>query len=144
MKTPREILMSHHRTAETKLDSVRNLVIAKELGDQEAGMPSWNAPALLLWIPNKFWRELVLPSRRIWTGLAAVWLLLAIINISQRDSLSSVTGKPVHSPAVMMSWQDQQRLMNELIADRVTSPEADRPRNVTPRPRTEDCEIRSV
>jgi hypothetical protein len=144
MKTPREILMSHHRSAEPKLDSIRSLVAAKELREQKAGTPGWYLPALLLWVPNRFWRELILPSRRIWTGLAAVWLLLAIINISQSDGVSSVTGKPVRSPAVMMSWQAQQRLMNELIADRVTSPEADRPQNVTPRPRTEDCEIRSV
>ena len=144
MKTPREILMSRHSSAERKLDSIRSLVIAEELREQKASRSSWNLPALLFWIPNKFWRELIQPSRRVWTALAAVWLLLAVINISQRDSVSSVTGKPVRSPAVMMSWQAQQRLMNELIADRVTSSEADRPKDVRPRPRTEDCEIRSV
>ena len=58
----------------------------------------------------------------------------------QRDPVSSVTGQPVRSPAVMMSWQVQQRWMDELLADRSASPAADRPRNVPPRPRTEENE----
>ena len=87
------------------------------------------------------WRELILPSRRIWAGLAAVWLLLLIINLSQRDPVSGVTGQPVHAPAVTMSWQLQQRWMDELLADRSPSPEADRPRTAPSRPRTEEHEI---
>lgn len=145
MKTPREILLARHQTAEPKLDAIREVVVG-ELNSQDAKTQSLAVVFVssCLRFPNTLWRELILPSRRIWTGLTAVWLLLLIINVSQRDTVSSVTGKTVQSPAVMMSWQVQQRWMNELLADRVTPSEADRPRTVTPRPHTEDREIRNV
>lgn len=141
MKTPRELLLTRHRDAGPRLDAIRHSVIAQQPGLEKAEKPSLNISFPLPGFPHRLWRELVLPSRRIWTALAAVWLLLAIINISQRDTVSSVTGKPVHSPAVMMSWQTQQRLMNELLVDRATPPDADRPREVAPQPRTEECNI---
>jgi len=139
MKTPREILLERHCAAESKLEDIRRAVVGelstKEIKAQGGpdGFVEW-----CLRFPNKLWRELVLPSRRIWTGLAAVWLVLFIVNISQRDNVSSVTGQPVRSAPVMMSWQVQQRLMNELLADRLAPPEVDRPRNVAPGPRTEN------
>ena len=144
MKTPREILLKQHETAGERLDGIRHSVIAQELGPRAAGKSGTSIFVPLFVIFYKPWRELILPSRRIWTALAAVWLLLVIINVSQRDTVSSVTGKPVHSPAVMMGWQAQQRLMNELLVDRMAPPEADRPRNIQGRPRTEDCETRNA
>ena len=50
-------------------------------------------------------------------------------------------GKPVRSQAVMMSWQVQQRWMNELLADRSTALEADRPKSVSPKSRTENNDV---
>ena len=70
-------------------------------------------------------------------GLAAVWVLIFIVNFSQCDNVSSVTGKTVRSGEMIMSWQAQQRWMNELFADRSPAPDADRPRNFAPKPRTE-------
>ncbi len=145
MKTPREILLERHGNIEPKLDGIRRAVV-NELNNTDAKAQSWAAgfAALCLGFPNKLWNELVLPSRRIWTGLAAVWMVLFIINASQRDNLSSVTGQPVRSSPVMMSWQVQQRLMNEVLADRAAPPEADRPRNVAPKPRTETDEMEAA
>jgi hypothetical protein len=81
--------------------------------------------------------ELIWPCRRIWTGLAAVWVLLFIVDFSQRDNVSGVTGKPARSGEVIMSLQAQQRWMNELLADRSAPPETDRSRNFAPKPRSE-------
>ena len=143
MKTPREILFARHQAATPKLDAVRRSVVA-ELNNKETKEPS-QPTFLVAWLlrcSNKIWLELVFPSRRIWTGLAAVWLVLFLVNFSQHDPLSSATGRPVHAQAVMMSWQVQQRWMNELLADRsATSPEADRPKSVPPKPRTENKEM---
>ena len=142
MKTPREILLDRHRAAEPKLDAIRAAVVAglrrqnPEPQNRPAGLVSW-----LLRGSTPVWRELILPSRRIWTGLAAVWLVLFAVNLSQRDPASGVTGRAVRSPAVMMSWQVQQRWMDELLADRSTPPEAGRPRTAPPRPRTEENEF---
>lgn len=144
MKTPREILLAQHHAAEPKLDTLRRTVIAEELGNTAAREQSRSSVPWFLRGANTLWRELILPSRRIWTGLAAAWLLLVVVNLSQRDTVSSVTGQPVHSPAVTMSWQVQERLVNELLADRLVPPDADQPRTVTPRPRTENCGITTV
>jgi hypothetical protein len=142
MKTPREILLARHHAADSKLDVIRRAVV-HDLNNKDAKTQSWGDGFVSLFLRclSTPWRELVLPSRRIWTGLAAVWGLVFIVNFSQRDTVSGVTGKPVSSAPVMMSWQVQQRLMNEVLADRVTPPEADRPRNAVPKPRTEKNEI---
>ena len=145
MKTPRDLLFARHQTAVPKLDAIRREVVnelnneeTKEQGGFEAFV------SLLLGCSNKFLRELVFPCRRLWSGLAAVWLLLFIVNFSQRDNVSSVTGKPVRSGEIIMSVQAQQRWVNELLADRSATPETDRPRNVAPKPRTEKSEIATV
>jgi hypothetical protein len=76
--------------------------------------------------------------------LAAMWILLLVINLSQRDRVNNITGQAVHSAPVMMSAQMQQRLINEVLADRAAPPEVDRPKSVVPRPRTESSGITKV
>jgi hypothetical protein len=145
MKTPREILLARHRVAEPKLDAIRRAVV-HDLNHKDAKAQSWanGFVSFFLHFLNTPWRELVLSSRRVWIGLAAVWGLILIVNVSQRDTVSGVTGKPVNSPAMVMSWQEQQRLMNEVLADRTVPPEADRPKKTAPKPRTEKIETTAV
>jgi len=146
MKTPREILLARHRAAESKLDAIRQSSVAavcdRRISTDATNERRSQTAATMIWYA--LWRELIFPCRHIWTGLAAVWVLLFIVNVSQRETVSSVTGKPVHSPAVMMSWQIQQRWMNDLLADRSTAPETDRPRSIVPKPHTQNCEITAV
>lgn len=137
MKTPREVLLARHRAAEPNLHAIRRRVV-DDLNHQDATAPGGvTCFAVLCRCLTAPWRELIFPSRRIWAGLAVVWILIFAVNISLRDNVSSVTGRPVRSPAVMMSWQAQQRWMNELFADCSAPLEADRPRNIAPKPRTE-------
>ena len=145
MKTPREIFLARHQAATPKLDAIRRLVVI-ELNNKGTKEQSRHAffVAWLLGCSNKLWLELVWPCRRIWTELAVVWVLLAVINFSQRDNVSGITGISAHSDGTMMSLQVQQRWMNELLADRSLPVEADRPRNFTPRPRTEHTETATV
>ncbi len=145
MKTPRDILFARHQAAAPKLDALRREVLMK-LNHQDTKAPS-GAANLVSWClggAKQLWRELVWPCRRIWTGLATAWVLIFVINVSQRDNVSSVTGKIVRPGGVVMSLQAQQRWMNELLADRSISPEADRPRNYAPKPRTEISEPATV
>lgn len=131
MKTPREILLKQHQAARPELDRLRAEVLRNELGRKgqpDADPRGWTAFPFLLW------RELVLPSRRVWTGLAAVWLLILAANFLMRD-YSPVMVRS--TPQTMMTLMDRQKLLNELLADRVPPVEADRPRIFTPKPRTE-------
>jgi len=142
MKTPREILLARHRAAEPRLDAIRESSVAavcnRRVSTDRTNERRSQTAATMMAIWRVLWHELILPARRTWAGLAAAWLVLLIVNFSQREPLSSTTGQPVRSPVVMMSWQIQQRWMNELLSDRSIPPEAERPRTMVPGPRTEN------
>ena len=82
---------------------------------------------------------LLWPHPRAWAGLAAVWLLIIAVNVSQRDPAPKLakTAAP-ESPEVIVELKKQQRLFAELVGPRETR-DADRPRNFKPKPRGE-CE----
>jgi hypothetical protein len=145
MKTPRDILLARHQTAMPKLDAIRREVVAN-LNHQDTKAPSRTID-LVSWCLGgliQLWRQLFWPCRRIWSGLATMWIFLAAVNLAQRDNVSSVTGKPVRSAEVIMSAQNQQRWLNELLADRSAPAETDRPRNLAPKPRTEKSKTAAV
>ena len=87
MKTPRDVLFERHRSALPKLDVIRQSTVAavcdRQLGMDDAGerrsqTAAYNDLACVL-------AELIWPSRRIWAGLASVWVLIFIFDFSQRD-----------------------------------------------------------
>ncbi|MGA2246802.1 MAG: hypothetical protein ABSH48_17560 [Verrucomicrobiota bacterium] len=145
MKTPREILLNRRRAVEPRLDAIRQAAIAsvtaRRPGAAQAHAPKPNWAGALASFCLAPWRELVLPSQRVWTGLAAVWAVLILINVSQRDTAGGVNTRHASAPSVMASWQVQQHWMNELLADRSTPPDIDRPRNSAPRPHSEHTGI---
>jgi hypothetical protein len=132
MKTPRELLFARHQSAAPKLDAIRQQVVEQRCHDagREASEPSVSFIA-------KAWMELIWPCRRIWTGLAIVWVLLAVVNISQRDPSQPVLAKNTSTREMVVMFRDQQKMLNELLADRALPPEAERPRTFAPKPRTE-------
>ena len=136
MKTPREILLERHLAAAPKLDAIRHAVVTEELNNQatKEQSSSFDFVTWLLRCSNNVWSELVLPSRRMWAGLAAVWLVLAAVNLSQRDH-SPAGGMAAAAP--VMSFQEQQRWMNELFADRSLPMNADWPKPFVPQPSSE-------
>ena len=118
MKTPRNILFARHQVAAPKLDAIRREVMAAELNNQETKEQSQrsNFVAWFLCCLNKFWLELIWPSRRIWAGLAAVWILIFVFNFSQRDPAELMARKsPPPSPEMVLTVRQQERLLAELI-----------------------------
>jgi hypothetical protein len=127
MKTPREILLAHHRATAPKLDAIRQSAVAAvcDRRDTTDGTTT---------IFQTLWRELILPSHRVWSGLAATWLVLIAINISLHDSTPA--GKTTSAP-VMMSVREQQRWMDIHFADRSLPVEAEPPKTFSPKPHTQ-------
>jgi len=138
MKTPREILLARHRAAGPRLDDIRHAVV-EDLNRRETGEPGIPVD-LVSWFlgsPKILWRELIFPCRRIWTGLAAVWILIFIFNFSQRDRADLAARKaPPPSPEAIQAWRQQQRLLAELIGPNETRA-AQPPKSLTPRPSSE-------
>jgi len=144
MKTPREILLAQHRAAGPKLDAIRQTAVAVSRQSAAINAPQPQTSPASATLFQTLWVELVLSSRRTWIGMATIWIFILIVNFSQRDNLNSVSGQPVRSAGPVMSLQAQQRWMNELFADRALPPEADRPRNFSPKPRTEALQTATV
>jgi len=142
MKTPREILLNRHQSAAPKLDAVRRTVLAG-LNHKDTKARSWtdNFVSLCLGGSNMLWRELIFPCRRTWTALAAVWVLIFIFNVSQRDKSELAARKlPPPSPEAIMAWRQQEKLLAELIGPS-TPGDAERRKIFLPKPRTENAEF---
>ena len=83
------------------------------------------------------WQKLILPSHRTWAGLATVWVVLIAFNLVLRDHSPVTSGAKPLTVSAMASYGEQQKLLNEMFADRSHSVDADRPKNYSPKPRTE-------
>lgn len=142
MKKPRDVLFVRHQAATPKLDAIRHEVVV-ELNNKATKEQSW-ADCLvisLLCCSNKLWLELVLPCRRIWAGLAAVWVLIVIVNVSQHDGSQALIAKSTPTTEMMMTFRDRQKLLDELFADRSFPTDVERPRIFSPKPRTGTTEL---
>jgi anti-sigma factor RsiW len=75
-------------------------------------------PAQRPLLPNiclNLWREIICPSRRIWLGLAATWLVLLAVNARLSDHPVQMAALHSSSPSeIMQSWEEQTRVLAEL------------------------------
>src|ERR1035441_4103681 len=80
---------------------------------------------------------LLWPHPVAWAGLAAVWVVILGINLTTRDASTALAKhtSPV-SPQVFMAFQEQERLLTELLGPRET-PVAEQPKPDPARPRSE-------
>ena len=143
MKTPREILLAQHRASEPGLDSIRRTVVARELGRNEARAQIWTTRlgATFHEVLNTVGRELIFPCRRIGTGLAAIWMVIAAINISLCGHSPAPTEKSSNSSKTMV-FRDHRELLNAMLDDRSAPLTAELPRIISPKPRTEITETK--
>jgi hypothetical protein len=132
MKTPREILLERQLAVAPKLDAIRNQVVWE---GRRAAVPKFRV-ADTATLPGMIWRELILPSRRIWAGLAAIWILIAAANVSMRNGSPIAAAMSSPAPEAISSFRQQERILAELIGQndlRVAEP----PKPHSPRPSSE-------
>ena len=95
------------------------------------------SPSLLSTLNHQL-STLLWPHPAAWAGLAAIWLVILGVHLTTRDATPLVAKRasPV-SPQVFMAFQEQERLLAELLVPR-DAPVADRPKQTSPpRPRSE-------
>ena len=81
------------------------------------------------------------PHPKAWAGLAAVWVFVLAVNFSIGASSPTIAEKSAPpTPEVMVELRKQQLMLAELIGPREMH-DADRPRNLAPRPRGERIEF---
>ncbi len=72
-----------------------------------------------------------------WSALAAVWLVILVLNHAARDTSPVVLAKSAPpSPQMLLALRQQQKLLAELIEPSATR-DADKPKSFAPRPRSE-------
>ncbi len=80
---------------------------------------------------------LLWPHPAAWAGLAAAWVVILGLHGATHDAPQLATRRAFPpSPQVFMAFQEQQRLLSELIGPH-DAPATDRPKPALPRPRSE-------
>ena len=85
----------------------------------------------------KLWRELFWSSRRIWGGLAAIWVAILVISTASDDSPRSIVAAAPPSRDWKLALQAQHQMMRQLLEQ--DSPPA--PTSALPGRRTERIEM---
>lgn len=67
------------------------------------------------WAHEVFW-----PWRRVWAGLAAVWILLLAANVSMHNPSQAVAAKSDLTPEMIQAWRQQEQFLAELIGPNET------------------------
>ena len=112
MKTPREILLRRHQPIEPKLDRMWTENLSTELRSEQTPAPE----NVFLAVGWKLWRELVLPSRRIWAGLACAWVFIAMLNLVSSEPTTKVANKvELPSREEAQALMEQRRMLAQLI-----------------------------
>ncbi|MBU6402176.1 MAG: hypothetical protein KGS61_17800 [Verrucomicrobia bacterium] len=138
MKTPRQLLFQRHQPAEPDLDAIRHRVVLDAFGpiraeaaDTEPATGAW--PARLA---QAIWLELVWPCRRAWVGLAAIWVVISVLNHASADNpaVTQTRAEPL-SPAIVTLLKEQRQLAADL--EDLTSSSEVEPTQSRSRPRSE-------
>ena len=115
MKTPRELLLEHHRPTEPKLDAIREQLLA-EL--RQADHPQVTA---------SFWDKLIMPLRWHLAGLTAIWIMIALLNTHQ-PAVKEITANVSSTEELFVAMQENRRQVLELTeATTVDAPKLAQP-----------------
>ncbi len=136
MKTPREILLNKHRASAPALDSIRERVLATELGEPEAHGET--GPGWLV----ALWQQLVLPCRTAWAGLGAAWVVIVLLWLGAAEP-ARLTESPAPRPAAQFraELKQQWQLRAELLGIATARPEVP---VATPGPHSEAEPVRTT
>ena len=82
-----------------------------------------------------WWRDWLWPNPQAWAGLAAVWMVVLLLNWGGRDPVHVATAsKTAPAPELLLALKEHRRLLAELIG---TPPLAEPQKPFEPRPRSE-------
>jgi anti-sigma factor RsiW len=85
---------------------------------------------------GEWWHEVIWPWRRVWAGLAVVWMGILGGNLSLHETSPALAVKS--SPQELITaFRDQQKILAELSSDHFASHEADRQKIFSPSPKSE-------
>ncbi|HEU6447653.1 MAG TPA: hypothetical protein VFV23_04365 [Verrucomicrobiae bacterium] len=88
--------------------------------------------------------EFFWPNPKAWAGLAAVWIFIFALNVSVRDKSPAVAEKASPpSPEALVQLKQQREMFAQLIG--ANEPRvADRQKIISPKPRSEWAEMKTV
>jgi len=112
MKTPREVILERHQSAEAKLAGIREEDLAAAVRQSRSGSSDESDG---VFFALRFWQEALWPYRRVWLGLAAVWILIAAVKFSTTETRTANYTAQRPNQAVLTALHDQRRLMDQLL-----------------------------
>ena len=132
MKTPREVLFTRHRTAQARLDALRQEVLAELPGTSTSAPEPYRADA-----PWSF-REFLRPLRWHLSGLSAAWLVVAALNSEPAPASGPAFATHGATPPrqLLMAFREHRRQLQELLQPPVM-PVPTVPHALVPRRRSE-------
>jgi hypothetical protein len=133
MKTPREIIIERHQSADSKLKAIRaHDLAAYARASDDASRQSRPAFSLAA-AARGLWLEAVWPWRRVWIGVAAAWLVILALDMPGRDApATSAAAPPRPNPEVIAVLQQQEQLLTQLLGTEAPTT-VSKPRNPGPR-----------
>ena len=112
MKTPREILLARHQSANAKLDEIRRATIETSFIQATAEQNRLRSFAAIV---HQFVRQFRLPKPAVWAPLAAVWILILVLRLSTQDSPRVNAANVPISAEVIAEVREQKRFYADLI-----------------------------
>jgi hypothetical protein len=115
MKTPRELVLARHQSAEAKLKAIR----AEDLAAcaRSAAEPGrQRPPAFDLAAARRFWLDTFEPWRRAWIGIGAVWAGLLVFSLATGETPQTTPTKPPRpDPEALAVLREQKELRAQLL-----------------------------
>jgi hypothetical protein len=140
MKTPRQILLARHPAVEPKLDRIRRAAVqvAADVNRRSPAHHEFTFTATVSCALASLYRELIWPCRKIWAGLAAVWLVLLSVNFALREPLPAIGARRAspESSQLEAMFQLREQMLAQLIGP-IQKLELVRPRLAVPQPRSQ-------
>lgn len=99
-KTPRDLLLSHHAAATPQLDTLRRAAL-----DDATPIPA-----------SQLLHAIFYPQRRVWLGLAAAWLVILVVNFTQRSAEPRPDSK-FATPLYAANWSANQAQLHALLTE---------------------------
>lgn len=117
MKTPRELLFEKHREALPALDQVRRDALSRLFPEEPPSRQS-----LLVRAASRLWNELILPSRRIWTGLGIAWVFIFGFGLALTLETTTTPAAPALSRETVTALRRQNEEFKQLVQLNVSEP----------------------